>query len=86
MATAEHRARLQQAMSDAGVDWEVDLYSGTKHAFTSPKAQFSPMPDVIAYHPRNAARAWDATTRFLRELFPAVADVPAAATAPAAAR
>lgn len=69
MATAEQRTRLQEAMTGAGVDWEVDLYSGTRHAFTSPKAVHSPNPDVIAYHPRNAARAWDATARFLHELF-----------------
>lgn len=70
MATAEMRAQLQQAMSGAAIDWELDLYSGTKHAFTSPKAQFSPMPEVVAYHPRNAERAWQATTRLLDELFP----------------
>ncbi len=70
MATAEQRADLEGAMNGADVDWELDLYSHTAHAFTSLKAQDSPRPEVFAYHPRNAERAWDATTRFLRELLP----------------
>ncbi|WP_432537863.1 dienelactone hydrolase family protein [Kineococcus arenarius] len=70
MATASMRARLQGSLSAAGIDWEEDLYSGTKHAFTSPRARFSPRPEAIAYNPRSAARAWEATTRFLHELFP----------------
>jgi dienelactone hydrolase len=72
MASAEMRAQLESALSGAGIDWEVNLYSDTKHAFTSPKAAFSPMPDVIAYNARSAARAWESTKRFLGELFPDV--------------
>jgi len=68
MATAEMRADLTGALSTAGMDWQLHLYSDTRHAFTSPKAQHSPTPDVIAYNPRSAARAWDATSRFLREI------------------
>ncbi|WP_419702895.1 dienelactone hydrolase family protein [Promicromonospora sp. NFX87] len=75
MATATQRVALETAMSRFGVDWEADLYSGTKHAFTSPKAKNSPNPDVVAYHPRSAARAWEATARFLREQFPQAAPV-----------
>lgn len=71
MATAEQRTALQAGLSGAGIDWEVDLYSGTVHAFTSPQAKDSPRPDVVAYHPRSAERAWAATTRFLSELHPA---------------
>jgi dienelactone hydrolase len=72
MATAAQRTTLQDALDQAGVDWELDLYSGTVHAFTSPHAAGSPRPDVVAYHPRSAARAWQATTRFLHERFPAL--------------
>lgn len=70
MATAEQRLQLERALNGADIDWELDLYSHTTHAFTSRKAQSSPRPDVFAYHPRNAERAWNATTRFLGELFP----------------
>ncbi|WP_167756930.1 dienelactone hydrolase family protein [Leifsonia flava] len=70
MATAPMRTQLESSLSAAGVDWETDLYSDTKHAFTNPKSAFSPMPDVVAYNPRSSARAWASTTRFLAELFP----------------
>ncbi|MBO0610113.1 dienelactone hydrolase family protein [Myceligenerans salitolerans] len=71
MATAAQRDALQNALTGAGIDWETDVYGGTVHAFTSPRARNSPDPRVIAHHPRSAARAWDATTRFLRETLPA---------------
>lgn len=72
MATADQRAQLQTALSGVGIDWEVNLYSDTAHAFTSPKAAFSPAPDVFAYNARSSARAWESTKRFLGELFPDV--------------
>lgn len=70
MATAEQRELLQAGMDSAAVDWEVDLYSGTVHAFTSERAKQSPAPHVIAHHERSAVRAWDATLRFLRGALP----------------
>lgn len=78
MATPAMRTALEASMTGAGIDWETDLYSGTKHAFTSPASQYSPTPEAVAYHPRNAARAWESTTRFLRELLP---DAPPSAVA-----
>lgn len=70
MATREQRLRLEDELTAAEADWEVDVYSHTTHAFTSLKSQNSPRPELFAYHPRNAARAWQATTRVLDELFP----------------
>ncbi|MFN3866977.1 MAG: dienelactone hydrolase family protein [Demequina sp.] len=67
MATAEHRASLTAALSSARVDWEIDLYSGAKHAFTNPKSDLPGMPPGVGYHPRAAARAWETTVRFLAE-------------------
>lgn len=69
MATAEQREALQREMSGAGIDWEVDLYGGTTHAFTSLRAAESPAPEVFAYNERSAARARQATIRFLDDLF-----------------
>ena len=68
MATAEQRAALQGGMSSAGVDWQVDLYSDTKHAFTSRHAD--PPNPFTAYNPRSAARARASTLRFLDEVLP----------------
>ncbi|MFF2329543.1 MULTISPECIES: dienelactone hydrolase family protein [unclassified Streptomyces] len=66
MAPLDTLARLQTAMSAAGVEWEVDLYGNTKHAFTNPGAASAD----AAYNPRSAARAWESSTGFLRALFP----------------
>lgn len=55
-------------MIDAGVDWELDLYSGTVHAFTSVTAADSPNPAVVRYHPRNTERANRRTLEFLHEV------------------
>lgn len=71
MATAEQLNRLQAGMDDAGIDWEVNLYSGAVHAFTSKKSKNSPAPHLFAYDERAATRAWSATLRFLDEVFQA---------------
>ncbi|UDY23448.1 dienelactone hydrolase family protein [Nocardioides sp. Kera G14] len=68
MATGEQRGALHRSLDAAGLDWELQIYSGTTHAFTSPKAADSPVPHLFKYHPRSAARAWDATVRFLADL------------------
>jgi len=68
MATAAMRTELTTALTTAAMDWQVHLYGGARHAFTSPKAAHSPAPDVVAYDPRAAARAEEATVRFLREV------------------
>ncbi len=68
MATPQQWREAKAAMTEAGVDWQLHLYSGTVHGFTSPKAAHSPNPAVVAYHPRNAARAHRATEDFLLEL------------------
>ncbi|MFK4122605.1 dienelactone hydrolase family protein [Streptomyces longwoodensis] len=67
-ATPGMRRTLVDHLSSAGLDHQLHLYSGTTHAFTSPKAADSPEPELFAYNPRSAARAWAATTGFLAEL------------------
>jgi len=71
MATRKQRRLLEDQLTAADADWEVDVYSRTTHAFTSLRSQNSPHPELFDYHPRNAARAWQTTTRVLDELFPA---------------
>ncbi|WLQ31946.1 dienelactone hydrolase family protein [Streptomyces castrisilvae] len=68
MATPAMRSRLEEHLSSAGLDHQFHVYSGTTHAFTSPKAAASPEPELFAYNARSAARAWAATTGFLAEL------------------
>ncbi|PWJ26822.1 dienelactone hydrolase [Branchiibius hedensis] len=70
MATASQREQLVQSLSASGVEWELDLYSDTKHAFSSVALESAPPNDVIGYNARSAARAWNATLRLLHEVFP----------------
>ncbi|NIJ09255.1 carboxymethylenebutenolidase [Sphingomonas vulcanisoli] len=46
----EMAARLEQALSAAGIDHRCEIYEGTRHAWT--------MPDVPAYDPIAAERHW----------------------------
>jgi len=69
MATRQQRADLEDAMTGAGVAWDVHLYSGVKHAFTSPLAEAAGQPEVFAYDERAAAVAWSAAESFFRDLF-----------------
>ncbi|PPL19452.1 dienelactone hydrolase family protein [Microterricola pindariensis] len=75
MATRAQRSRLEDELSEAEADWEIDVYSHTTHAFTSLRSRNSPRPELFDYHPRNAARSWHATVRVLDELFPQTAGV-----------
>ena len=83
MATPTQRERLQSALSAASADWLVELYSGTTHAFTNPRLARSPHPELFAYHPRSARRAWESTLRFLHDTFPTPADAEDGVTADA---
>lgn len=67
MANNLDRHRLQAELAGAGIDWEMHLYSDTKHAFTNPKSAHSPNPEVVDYNAKSAARAWQATEAFLAE-------------------
>ncbi|WP_167132566.1 dienelactone hydrolase family protein [Paramicrobacterium chengjingii] len=68
MATSAMRDALCTHLDDVGIDWELDLYGGTTHAFTNPASTHSARKDLADYNPRRAAHARAATTRFLSEL------------------
>jgi dienelactone hydrolase len=67
MAPREVVSALQDAMTAAGVDWEVAAYGGAKHAFTNPHADKAGKPEIIAYDARADRRSWNAFTLFLDE-------------------
>ncbi len=54
-------------MTDAGVDWQVHVYSQTQHAFMNPAAHDTALGTI--YQPRSERRAWQAMTHFLTEQF-----------------
>lgn len=67
MATPSQWQALKAALTDRGIAWELDLYSGAKHGFSDPGTDSLGMPGA-AYDARAAARSWDSTARFLDEL------------------
>jgi dienelactone hydrolase len=77
MATGAQRDDLLTAMDEASVHWQLDLYSGTTHAFTNPRLTDSPHPDIAAYQPSSAHSARLSTLRLLDQTLKIIATEPA---------
>ena len=56
--SGDERAGFEAEMRAAGADWEMQVYGGTVHSFTSHDAARRNMPDTIRYSPEAAARSW----------------------------
>lgn len=59
---------INDEFKNAGVDYEIDLYGHTVHAFTNPKAGNDPSRGV-AYDAQADARSWDRMKDFFNEIF-----------------
>ena len=59
---------FKRGLSQADVDWEMNIYSGARHSFTNPYADGYGM-DGIAYHEQADRRSWLRTLAFFEELF-----------------
>lgn len=58
---------FEKEMTDAGVDWQLVNYSGTKHAFTDPSSGTDQSKGSV-YNARSDRRSWVAMQDFLKEL------------------
>ena len=58
---------LQQEFTDAKVDWQMNTYSHTFHAFTNP--QEHEMENGLMFNPLSNERAWWAMIHFFSERF-----------------
>jgi carboxymethylenebutenolidase len=56
---AEQRARLEDALADAGADYEIETYHGVKHGF--------PIPDLTTFDAEGAERHWSRITALFGE-------------------
>jgi dienelactone hydrolase len=85
LCTPEQVLTFGRALEEAGIDWRVNIYGGAKHAFWarprnpdgSPAQGTShTMATVpgVGYHPKHAARAWQAVLELFDETFQAIAD------------
>ena len=68
MVTAEERVKFQTEMTDARVDWEMDVYANAQHAFTNPDADKFHVPGV-SYNESAEKRSFKRMNEFLREIF-----------------
>jgi dienelactone hydrolase len=55
-------------MHNAHANWQINVYSGAKHAFTNPKADQYNIPQ-IGYNKQADTRSWNAMKLFFTELF-----------------
>jgi len=56
-----------QEMTDAAVDWQMQMYGHVQHAFTNPQAHDEQLG--LIYNAVAAQRSWQAMTYFLQEIF-----------------
>jgi dienelactone hydrolase len=59
---------FQEAMRQAGADWQMIYYGGAVHGFANPQAGRDKSKGV-AYDPKAAARSWQHMQIFLQEIF-----------------
>ncbi|MDP4173420.1 MAG: dienelactone hydrolase family protein [Bacteroidota bacterium] len=64
----EQRQAFQKEMDAAGVDWEMNIYSGAVHSFTNPASGNDPSKGV-AYNEKADKRSWEAMKAFYSEIF-----------------
>ncbi|MCB1111083.1 MAG: dienelactone hydrolase family protein [Chlamydiales bacterium] len=65
MVSNEDLLNIQKEFTEAGVDWEIDIYGHTKHAFTNPDADDDTLG--LKYNERADSRSWSAMKRFFGE-------------------
>jgi dienelactone hydrolase len=67
LVSKEDIADIQKELSDAKVDWQMNIYSHTKHAFTNPEAHDKELG--LAFQALSSERAWWAMIHFFSERF-----------------
>ena len=65
---ADQRAAFEKEMTDAKVDWRMNLYGGAGHSFTNPAVNALGRPG-FAYHEATARRSWRAMIDLFDEAF-----------------
>ena len=65
---AERIVKFKEALSNANVDWEMNVYANAKHGFTNPGAGDFGM-DALAYDEKADQRSWARMKAFFDEIF-----------------
>lgn len=64
----ERVSAFQTALDQAGADWQMLIYGGTRHGFTNPDAASYGI-DNLRYNPAADRRSWQAMMDFFSEIF-----------------
>ncbi|MBV9575143.1 MAG: dienelactone hydrolase family protein [Gammaproteobacteria bacterium] len=67
MVTMDHVMQFSNEMTQAKVDWQLDMYGNALHAFTNPKANDAAFGTV--YNKEADKRSWIAMKNFFDEIF-----------------
>ncbi len=67
MVTSDQVIKFGEEMTDAKVDWELNIYGNAMHAFTNPQAN-DPAFGTL-YEKKADARSWIAMREFFKEAF-----------------
>jgi dienelactone hydrolase len=67
MAPVEDVVAIEQELSAAGADWQINVYGNTMHSFTNPNANDPAMGTV--YNDLADHRSWNSLMNFLKEVF-----------------
>ena len=59
---------LKQELNDARVDWQIEIYGGSRHGFTNPASDAAGLP-MFGYHAAADRRSWSSATAWLAEAF-----------------
>ena len=62
----DQRAAFEAEMTEAGVDWRMNLYGGVGHSFTNPEVDAYDMPG-LKYHGPSDHRSWRAMVDLFAE-------------------
>lgn len=65
---AEKVTTFQQSLNEAGADWEMDIYSNTRHGFTNKGASEYGM-EALQYSAVADQRSWNSMQNFFKEIF-----------------
>jgi dienelactone hydrolase len=69
VAPAEQRMAFEEDMRAGGVDWRMNLYGGTEHSFTHPRANEPGHLPGLSYHQDSDLRSWRAMLDLFEEVF-----------------
>lgn len=67
LVSDEDISNIQKEFTEAGIQWEMDIYSHTVHAFTNP--QLNDPESGLAFQSFASARSWQSMINFLKEAF-----------------